>query len=260
MKKTEIEAIIKKHNIPAYRYFSSIGSTNDEALRWVSDGAPEWAFVLAGAQTAGRGRQGRRWVTNPGASIAISIIIRPSPAEQQQLGLVSLAAGLALAQAIDSLCPRQNIQVKWPNDVLIEQKKTAGILAEAVWDQEKLLGVVIGIGINLLAAAVPPPSMLRYPATCLQAHIENEPEAIRVVDRLLSSLRDLRPHICADHFPSKYMERMAFLGQKISINTTEDKWLSGVLEGIDHCGNVLLRRKNGNLRSFSVGDVSLRPG
>ncbi|MEN4100610.1 MAG: biotin--[acetyl-CoA-carboxylase] ligase, partial [Anaerolineaceae bacterium] len=109
------------------RYFDSIGSTNDEALRWAEQGAPDAALVVADTQTAGRGRMDRRWVTRPGVALAFSLALRPTPVEASALGLFSPLGALAVAAAL-----RENYgllaEVKWPNDVLLERRKCCGIL------------------------------------------------------------------------------------------------------------------------------------
>jgi len=258
MDKEKFETIVQSHHIPAYRYFETIGSTNDEAIKWVLEGASEYALVLADTQTAGRGRQGRKWTSHPGASIAISIILHPTRDEQERLGLISLMAGLATMQAISRSCSG-NIQVKWPNDVLIDRKKAAGVLVEAVWHAEQLQGLVIGIGINVLGNAVPSAETLLYPATCMQDHSGKKPHRLDVLDQLLMNLPVMRAATQSDEFPAIYMEKMAFVGEKISIISAPGISVDGLLQGIDQNGNLFLKTQDGQLQTFLVGDVSLRP-
>jgi BirA family transcriptional regulator, biotin operon repressor / biotin---[acetyl-CoA-carboxylase] ligase len=259
MDQQQFQTILDKHKIPAYRYFDQVGSTNDIALDWLSsDDAPEYALVMANAQTSGRGRNGRKWVTTPGASIALSIILHPSLAEQHQLGIFSLATGLAVARTITSHC-QGNVQVKWPNDVLIARMKTAGTLIEAVWAGDQLKGLVLGIGINLLRAAIPPASGLLFPATCLQDHASGTPETLALLDTLLANLFAVRRQMLDQGFAQMYTRRMAFLNEPITLHTAEDVSCNGILHGIDPSGNILLKIEDGQLRSFPIGDISLRP-
>jgi BirA family transcriptional regulator, biotin operon repressor / biotin---[acetyl-CoA-carboxylase] ligase len=145
---------------------ASGGSTNDLALEWAQAGAPDWALVVADAQTAGRGRGDRRWVTEPGGALAFSLVLRPTPAEAgcfprftalAALGLVNALSGLGLAA-----------QIKWPNDVLLAGRKVAGVLVEADWQAARVEAAVIGLGVNVSPGSVPPVHTLRYPATAVE--------------------------------------------------------------------------------------------
>jgi BirA family biotin operon repressor/biotin-[acetyl-CoA-carboxylase] ligase len=258
MDQETLNAIAARHHLPACHYLPSTGSTNDDALQWLTEGAPEYAFVAADAQSAGRGRQGRRWISTPGASIALSIILRPTAEEQRQLGLFSLLAGLAAAQAISENC-HAVVQVKWPNDVLIKRMKAAGILAEAHWENNALKGLVIGIGINLLKASVPQDAELIYPATSLEDHSEDVPDAAKVIDALLRSLLALRQDLCDPAFPQQYMQKMAFLNEAVNLHTAGSQTVHGIATGIDDAGNLILQTDAGATQAFPVGEISLRP-
>ena len=258
MDQETLNAIAAGHHLPACRYLQLTGSTNDDALQWLAEGAPEYAFVAADAQSAGRGRQGRRWISTPGASIALSIILHPTATEQRRLGLFSLLAGLAAAQAISENC-HAVVQVKWPNDVLIKRMKAAGILAEAQWENNTLKGLVVGIGINLLKASVPPNAELIYPATSLEDHSKDVPDAARVMDALLRSLLAMRQNLCDPAFPQQYMQKMAFLNEAVNLHTTGSQTVHGIARGIDDSGNLILQTDAGATQAFPVGEISLRP-
>lgn len=124
-----------------------VGSTNDEARRLAADGAPHGTAVLADAQTAGRGRLGRRWEAPPGACVLMSVVVR-TPLPPERVALLSLGAAVATARACG-----EAYRIKWPNDVLApDGRKVAGILAEAEWDAGRLRFAVVGIGVNVRAA------------------------------------------------------------------------------------------------------------
>jgi BirA family biotin operon repressor/biotin-[acetyl-CoA-carboxylase] ligase len=127
------------------RYLPSIASTNDEATRWLTDGAPSGSVVIADEQTAGRGRHGRTWHTPPGVAIALSVILHPS---QQHMAGVNMAGTLAVFRTLSTL-NMDNVRIKWANDVLVDGKKISGVLPEAVWDGDQLQGTVLGIGVNV---------------------------------------------------------------------------------------------------------------
>ena len=134
------------------RFFEEISSTNDVALEWASQGAPDLALVVAEGQTSGRGRAGRAWVTRPGTALAFSLVLQLSSGEEQNLPRFSGLGALAVASALQKW--GLTAAVKWPNDILLEGRKVCGILVEAVWVGEKVERMILGIGINVTTEAV----------------------------------------------------------------------------------------------------------
>ncbi|MFL5796755.1 MAG: biotin--[acetyl-CoA-carboxylase] ligase [Actinomycetota bacterium] len=128
------------------RYDAVTESTNATALAWARDGAPEWSLVVAGHQTAGRGRLGRRWVSRPGEALLFSLVLRPDMPPEQAL-LLTLLAGTAMARA----CREAGLEVgcKWPNDLLLAEAKIGGILSEAAVSRGRIEHVVLGVGVNI---------------------------------------------------------------------------------------------------------------
>ncbi len=125
--------------------FDSIGSTNDEAARQARLGVDEGLCVIAREQTAGRGRHGRTWTSDPDAGLYFSIVLRPK-IEGRYLSLVTLMAGIAVHDALKEVGLKPDI--KWVNDVLVNERKISGILAETI-ETPIGLAVIVGIGINL---------------------------------------------------------------------------------------------------------------
>jgi BirA family transcriptional regulator, biotin operon repressor / biotin---[acetyl-CoA-carboxylase] ligase len=126
----------------------STTSTLDVAHRIAAEGAPAGTLVIANEQTAGRGRGGKTWQSSPGAGIWIALIERPE--DTSGLGVLSLRAGLAAAEALDRFAP-EPIRLKWPNDLYVDRGKLAGILVEARWREQAVEWVSIGLGINVKA-------------------------------------------------------------------------------------------------------------
>ena len=161
-------------------YFSTIGSTNDLAARLAGSGAGEGTTVAAEAQTAGRGRLGRTWFSPQGAGLYVSVVIRPDPAQGQAPGkirqalalplpaMLTLAAGVALAEAVRETTGL-SAEIKWPNDLVYERRKLAGILAEGSAQGAALDYVVLGFGVNIRAVAYPPDVARR--ATSIEAEL-----------------------------------------------------------------------------------------
>ena len=131
------------------RWHEVTGSTNSDASEWAASGAPEFALVAAGDQVAGRGRMGRAWQNVPGRSLIFSFVLRPGM-DPEAAGLLTLAAGAALAEAATSLTGLQ-VRCKWPNDLVIGDAKAAGILCESVVEGGSLVYLIVGVGVNIQA-------------------------------------------------------------------------------------------------------------
>ena len=240
------------------RYYPSTGSTNEDALIWAAEGARDGSLVVADQQTSGRGRQGRKWVTNPGAGLALSFIFKPTKEESQKLQLFSPLGALATCQAIrkEYAIPAQ---VKWPNDILVNQKKVGGVLAETRWLDNQADAIVLGIGVNLTPAAMPQEMNLRFPATCLES------EAGRAIDRLAflravcQAVLALRATLTTPEFIQFWQELLVFKGEQVSMEISEGEITTGLLEGIDTQGNLILQCTDGRKKTFSMGEVRMLP-
>ena len=148
-----IEAALRGRWGRPLRFFEEIASTNSEALEWAEEGAPEGAAVVADHQSAGRGRQGRTWLSEPGAILPMSVVLRPRLAPDR-FGLLSAAAGVAAAEALEHVSG-MDCRLKWPNDVTISGRKVAGVLLESRMSRAGAPAVVCGIGINVRWTKLP---------------------------------------------------------------------------------------------------------
>jgi BirA family biotin operon repressor/biotin-[acetyl-CoA-carboxylase] ligase len=126
-------------------------STNDTAMALATDGAPAWTLVAAGHQTRGRGRRGRSWEDRPGRALLCSVVLRPA-LEPERLGLVSIAAGTAMAEAASAISGL-DVRCAWPNDLFLGDSKVGGVLAESDVTGDLVRHVVVGVGVNLDAPA-----------------------------------------------------------------------------------------------------------
>jgi BirA family biotin operon repressor/biotin-[acetyl-CoA-carboxylase] ligase len=250
---------IQQTNVPEYKYYASTGSTNQVAMEWLENGAIDGAIVFADHQSAGRGRFERRWVTQAGSAIAISMIVIPQRDELQHLSLFSPLAGIALVEVLrDSL--HIEAQIKWPNDVLIQRKKTSGILTESIWNGDQLLGLVVGIGINVLPASIPLEDVLQYPATCLQDHSPHPINRYEVLVALLKSFRFWRSQLNSPKFMNQWLKTLAFRGEKVYIKQKDgtDQFY-GTLVGLTSSGDLEILTENNQKYTVTAGDVHLRP-
>jgi BirA family biotin operon repressor/biotin-[acetyl-CoA-carboxylase] ligase len=171
-------------------FFAETGSTNDVAAALAERGAPEGATVVASAQTAGRGRFGRAWFSPAGAGLYVSVVCRNAAAAP----LLTLAGGVAVADGVRAATGLP-VQIKWPNDVVVEggarvrRRKLAGILAEASTGADGLQHVILGFGINLRTAAYPPELSDR--ATSIETELGRPPDGAAVLAETLAALAAL---------------------------------------------------------------------
>jgi BirA family biotin operon repressor/biotin-[acetyl-CoA-carboxylase] ligase len=232
-------------------------STNSELLRRAEQGAPSGTVIVADQQSAGRGRRGRRWLSQPADSLTFSLLWRFSGAPARLTGL-SLAIGVAMARGLENL-GAQNICLKWPNDILLRQgddfAKLAGILIELSSDRRGTQAI-IGIGLNLQA----PEDNLPQPAAGLQQALAHLPERHDIFAALLAALAVTLDTFAVDGFAglkSTWQQRHAW--QDLPVHLLEDGQavLSGICRGADRDGALLLENDSGLQRIFS-GDLSLR--
>src|SRR5205823_5282828 len=170
------------------RFLESTGSTNSELVRLAAAGAPEWTVVAAAEQTSGRGRLGRSWVAPPDTSLAMSVLVRPT-IDAADVPVFALAAGTAMAEACRRVATL-DVRCKWPNDLVVGDRKLGGILCEAAVQGGRTLHVAVGIGVNVRQRPSDFPRELRRTATSLA--IEGaEGAGARLVAAFLSTFRDL---------------------------------------------------------------------
>ncbi len=245
-----------KTTVAGLHYFESIGSTNDLALQLAAQGAADGTLVVADQQTMGRGRLERRWVTAPGAALAFSLALRPTPAEQQALALFAPLCGLAVSRALEALGLQP--QIKWPNDVLLERRKTCGILVEAQWQGARLQGLVAGIGVNVAPSSVPPAEELRFPATCIETVLGRPVDRVELLSSILRYLYEERARLGSPEFFSAWESRLAFRGEWVNVQQPGQE-LKGRVLGISPTGSLRLASPDGTPFEVEAGDLSLRP-
>lgn len=230
--------------------YASVSSTNDVAIRLASTGVEEGTTVLADAQRAGRGRQGRAWFSPAGAGLYVSVVLRP----RRLLPQVPLAAGVALADGVKAATGLL-VEIKWPNDLVIGRRKLGGILTEAVGTGERVDAVVLGYGINLRAVALP--GELRDRATSIEAELGKPPDRGVVLVETLAALaaryRDLQ-----EGRLTAILDRWRDLAPASHGRTVE--WSEagvarrGVAAGIDDEGRLIVRIGDA-LERLAAGEV-----
>jgi BirA family biotin operon repressor/biotin-[acetyl-CoA-carboxylase] ligase len=229
----------------------AVGSTNDEAKRRALEGAPHGTVITAEAQTAGRGRDGRSW-SSPVGNVYASLILRPAVALREAAAL-SFAAALALGDGLDLLVPLDTaIGFKWPNDVLVNGRKIAGILLEAEAQGAALDFLVIGLGVNCASH----PEGSTTPATDLKTVIGTAPAPTAVLDAFLGAFALWYERWRAGGLAplrEAWLARAAGLGETLRVRTARET-LHGRFEGLDAGGALVLRTEAGE-RRIAAGDV-----
>ncbi len=243
--------------IPAFYYFDTIGSTNDFLQSLAEQGAGDGTLVVADEQTQGRGRLERHWVTAAGAGLAFSLLLRPSPAEASQLGLLAPLWGVAVCKVLRDRYQLQ-AEIKWPNDVLVGLRKACGILVEAHWLGSELQGVVAGIGVNVAPSSVPPESTLLFPATCVESELGRPVKREELLAAILEAFLSERPRLGSDEFFETWQRWLAFKGEQVQVLGPAEAQAGKVL-GISRTGSLRLQARDGTVNEVAVGDVSLRP-
>jgi BirA family biotin operon repressor/biotin-[acetyl-CoA-carboxylase] ligase len=253
----ELNKTLSKLPLGEIRYFDSIGSTNDEALAWATAGARDMSIVVANEQTMGRGRYDRPWITPHATALAMSIVLRPSMEERSHLSRIVGLAALAVSDALQirNLDP----EIKWPNDILLNMRKVAGILIELVWSGENVECVVIGIGINVTKGAVPSTDILRFPAISLEHVLGQPPERVALLHDILANIITLRPHLGTDAFIASWQKKIAYNGRQVQVDMGGEKTVIGKVVGLESDGSLRIRDADGKYITVRFGDVRLRP-
>jgi BirA family biotin operon repressor/biotin-[acetyl-CoA-carboxylase] ligase len=239
------------------RVFTRTGSTNDTALAWAIDGAPDLALVYAEEQTSGRGRGDRRWFTPPGAALAFSLVLRPLPGEQQSVSLFSGLGALAVCEALGMLGLQP--EIKWPNDVLLNRRKVCGVLTEAAWMGEKVVSIVVGIGVNIGPGAVPPRRQLNFPATDVESELGKSVDRLELLDDILQAFLYWRGRMTKDVFPHAWESYLAYRGEQVEIQADGFPLQMGTLDGLERDGSLRLHAQGGQITTVQFGEVHLRP-
>jgi BirA family biotin operon repressor/biotin-[acetyl-CoA-carboxylase] ligase len=238
-----------------WRHYATTDSTNTRARELAAAGAPGGTVVTAAEQTGGRGRQGRSWTAPAGGALLYSALLRPL---EERHAMLPLAVPLAVCEAAEALAPDLECGVKWPNDVLVEGRKLAGVLIEA---RPRDGWAVIGVGLNLTIAADEFPPELRDTATSLfpgpgavpfARHTDIRNSSAEVLSERLGAWVDAGP----DEVLAAWRKRDALLGREIAWDDgTATR--TGVADGVDERGYLLVRLADGDRVTLGAGEVHL---
>ncbi len=228
--------------------YESVDSTNSAASLLARAGAVEGTVVLAAEQTAGRGRKGREWYSGGDGSLVFSLVLRPSRSGETLTSLLALCA----LRVLDGIRP--GAKMKWPNDIWIDGRKVAGILAESAGE-----AVVLGMGMNVNDEAGSFPGRLEGTAVSLRMTTGRTFDRGRLLASILGEFSRAYPGWRRKGFAplrEEMQERMLWIGMPVAVETDGDA-VSGVMAGVTADGFLRLETEEGE-KVFAAGDVSLR--
>jgi BirA family biotin operon repressor/biotin-[acetyl-CoA-carboxylase] ligase len=209
--------------------------------------------VLADEQTAGRGRKSRRWEMTPGKGLAMSLILRPTSAEEAHISRFTALAALGLVHALRGYGLVGKI--KWPNDVLLRGKKVAGVLVETAWVGDAIETCVIGMGVNVDLGSVPESADLRMPATSVEAAAGVPVNRWTLLADILQAMMALRPIITGDAFIEAWNQHLALRDAWVNFHFSRGVVEKVKLQGIDGDGKLTLQHKDGREETVNSGEI-----
>ena len=243
----------------SFRYYDEIESTNAEAKSLANNGAPEGTVVIAETQSAGRGRLGRRWTSPAGKGLLFSVLLRPR-LPMHDAHMLTIVAAAAAAEAVEAVAGTA-VNIKWPNDLFLGDRKAGGILLEVSGEQDEVEWVIIGIGINVNTEYSELPVALRRTATSLKV-VKGEPvDRSELLAALLLSLEGHYRDAVGSGFERAltcFRSRDYLLHKSISVETREGP-VVGAASGVDDRGALLVELPHRQVRRFHSGDVTLHP-
>jgi BirA family biotin operon repressor/biotin-[acetyl-CoA-carboxylase] ligase len=241
------------------RYFGELDSTNTTACELAESGAVEGTVVIAESQRRGRGRLGRSWVSPPFRNLYSSVVLRPT-ISASQAPLLTLVAGLAAAETVENWTSR--VAIKWPNDLLVDGCKLAGILTEMVAEENAVRFVILGIGVNLNGEPSDWPAELRGIATSLR-EVTGERVDRAVFTALLLNRLELRYDLfLREGFAAiaQRWEAYSCLTGKPIVVQSDGERIQGIALGIADDGALRLRMADGSEQRIVSGDVTVSGG
>jgi BirA family biotin operon repressor/biotin-[acetyl-CoA-carboxylase] ligase len=236
-------------------YSKEIDSTNRKARDLADDGAPEGSLVLSEAQTKGRGRKGRTWFSPPEGGIYISLILRPtiSPAEAPKFTLLT---AVAIAEALISMTSL-NIQIKWPNDILVDGKKMAGILTEMNSEMDEVNYIVVGLGLNVNTPKFP--DEIQGIATSVLIETGKVFPRAKLIQEYLARYEayyDIYKKIGFDSIIDRWKDLSEIIGKKVEVEVIGNQFVGEALD-IDSDGALILKDDQGDEHRIISGDITL---
>lgn len=238
-----------------FHYFAELASTNSQAWQLAEQGAADGEIVVAEAQSAGRGRLGRQWASPPFANLYLSIVLRPRLAPTE-IAQVTLMAAVALADAVSGFIPNRPT-IKWPNDILVDGKKLAGILTELACDENGVKFVILGIGVNVNYQPAAMPAAIGGRATSMLALVQSEVPREAFLTRLIQDLDRCYGVLESAGFSAlapRWESYFGLRGAAVKVAMVNETLIGRAL-GLDRDGALLVEDASGVRQRVLAGDV-----
>lgn len=273
----DVQAALNKLPLGGIRYFPQVGSTNDEAARWVAQNAPNMSLVLTDEQTAGRGRTGRTWIAPAGSALTFSLILHPQQLGPHLLPRLTALGSLAVEETLRNYYDLP-AQIKWPNDVLVHRQKICGVLTEAQWDGDQVKALILGIGINVARQSAMEANRVTIdsalPAASLEELLDRPVNRLYLLSKVLDEIIRWQPRLASQDFLQAWEANLAFRGEWVRINLGDSQGKDGLprslegqsptieegkVMGLFQDGSLRLRTAAGEIVKVNVGEIHLRP-
>lgn len=237
-------------------FYDTVGSTNTVASDLAAK-SREGTVVLADSQEKGRGRLGRLWVSPPGVNIYMSIILKPET-EPRHAPLITLTVAVACATALIRTTGL-NVTIKWPNDLIVSDRKLGGILTEVKTEQRKIVAAVVGIGINVNMDVGGFPEDIRAIATSIKNETGTTHSREVIAAEILNEMNrwyTVLKENDRETILSQWEQLNSTLGREVMVTAGQETY-TGFAEAIDHEGMLLLRLPSGEMKRISSGDLTI---
>ncbi|MBI3592241.1 MAG: biotin--[acetyl-CoA-carboxylase] ligase [Nitrospirae bacterium] len=254
----EIRNSLSNHQIGKEIIFlDTTGSTNTVASELAMKGCTEGTVIIADEQTGGRGRRGRAWISPAGKNLYMSIILKPdiSPRDATMLTLMSAVSCASAVKKLSTI----PVSIKWPNDIMVSDRKLGGILTEIKTDMDRISYSIIGIGMNINLDIDDLPHDIRPIATSIkhetgvsQSRTQFAVEILREIGKWYSALLTSGK----DRIIKEWLQLSSTIGRSVKV-TAGDAIFTGTAEGIDDEGILLLRLQDNSIKKISAGDVTI---
>jgi len=249
------EELGRRWHAPSVHLFRQAGSTNDICRRLAAEGAPEGTVVLSEEQTAGRGREGKRWESPSGGGLWISFLARAADLETRSS--LPLVIGVSTAECLDRFVAPLRVNIKWPNDLQIRGLKIGGILCESVWHGASPVSLIVGIGLNLRQQQEDFPAAIREVAGSLRSVTGRDPDRLEIASSLVPAIlsRLSGPLVLSPAECSALQQKDTLRGRRVHVTGAEIGSSTGWAMGIEPDGALLLHDGDGTERRIYSGTV-----
>lgn len=237
-------------------FYEVTTSTNDIVME-IGHKEAEGTVVIADAQTHGRGRFGRDWISPPRVNLYFTVLLKP-PLSPKEASIITLMAGVAVVLAIREYTGLDTV-IKWPNDILIRDKKVGGILTEMKSDMERVEFIALGVGVNVNMALSMLPRDIKALATSLKEEKGEYINRVELLGVILAKLEHWYKNLLDGRRKALFDEWLhldSTVGKEVSVKT-QDRVISGIAEGISDEGGLIIRLPSGSFEKVCAGEVTI---